>query len=100
MNLGINILIKKPSPRPPEPFSFLNPLSKEIWLYTITAYAAVTCFMFILARFSPYEWNRPKRCVLSQDDKNVVDNQFGFINSMWFTIGSLMQQGLGTLCNI
>lgn len=93
MNLGISILIKKAPPRPPEPFSFLKPLSHEIWLYTITAYAAVTCLLFMLARFSPYEWIRPKRCILTPADRNVVENQFSFINTLWFTMGSLMTQG-------
>lgn len=32
MSLGISIMIKKPVPQRPSFFSFLNPLSKEIWV--------------------------------------------------------------------
>lgn len=32
MSLGISIMIKKPVKQKPGVFSFLNPLSKEIWV--------------------------------------------------------------------
>lgn len=32
MSLGISIMIKKPMKQRPGVFSFLNPLSKEIWV--------------------------------------------------------------------
>ena len=41
-------------------------------------------------RFSPYEWAKPHPC---NDDSDLVENQFTILNSLWFTIGSLMQQG-------
>lgn len=41
-------------------------------------------------RFSPYEWDNPYAC---NKDSPVLDNQFTLQNSLWFTIGSLMQQG-------
>lgn len=46
--------------------------------------------LFVLARFSPYEWQNPHPC---KQDSGVVVNQFTVLNSLWFTIGSLMQQG-------
>ena len=46
--------------------------------------------IFILARFSPYEWQNPHPC---KPESNIVENQFSLMNSLWFTIGSLMQQG-------
>jgi len=46
--------------------------------------------LFVLARFSPYEWQNPHPC---KPDSGVVENQFTILNSLWFTIGSLMQQG-------
>ena len=46
--------------------------------------------LFILARFSPYEWDNPHPC---NDEAEVLVNEFSLCNSMWFTIGSLMQQG-------
>ena len=42
------------------------------------------------SRFSPYEWDNPHPCT---EEPEVLVNEFSLINSMWFTIGSLMQQG-------
>ena len=44
----------------------------------------------MLIRFSPYEWDNPHPCT---EEPEVLVNEFSLINSMWFTIGSLMQQG-------
>ena len=41
-------------------------------------------------RFSPYEWDNPHPCT---EEPEVLVNEFSLCNSMWFTIGSLMQQG-------
>lgn len=46
--------------------------------------------MFVLARFSPYEWDNPYPCI---EEPEELENQFSLSNSFWFTIGSLMQQG-------
>jgi glutamate receptor, ionotropic, invertebrate len=50
----------------------------------------VSLMLFVLARFSPYEWQNPHPC---RPNSGIVENQFTLSNSMWFTIGSLMQQG-------
>ncbi|XP_023314977.1 glutamate receptor ionotropic, kainate 2-like isoform X5 [Trichogramma pretiosum] len=73
-------------------FSFMNPLAIEIWLYVLAAYILVSVTMFVVARFSPYEWNNPHPCH-SQGPVEIVENQFSLANSFWFTIGTLMQQG-------
>ncbi|XP_059485780.1 glutamate receptor ionotropic, kainate 2 isoform X1 [Neocloeon triangulifer] len=90
MNLGISILYRKPIKQPPNLFSFLSPLSLDVWIYMATAYLGVSVLLFILARFSPYEWDNPHPC---NDEPDVLENQFSILNSLWFTIGSLMQQG-------
>ena len=90
MNLGISILYKKPQKKPPDLFSFLSPLSLDVWIYTAAAYLGVSILLFILARFSPYEWDNPHPCT---EEAEVLVNEFSLCNSMWFTIGSLMQQG-------
>uniref|UniRef100_A0A061QLN3 Glutamate receptor 1 n=1 Tax=Cupiennius salei TaxID=6928 RepID=A0A061QLN3_CUPSA len=90
MNLGISILFKKPEKQSPPMFSFLKPLSLEVWFYMGTGYLGVSLFLFILARLSPYEWVNPHPCDTEND---VVENQFTLLNSFWFTIGSIMQQG-------
>ncbi|XP_045449891.1 glutamate receptor ionotropic, kainate 2 [Melitaea cinxia] len=90
MNLGISVLYRKPIKQPPNLFSFLSPLSLDVWIYMATAYLGVSVLLFILARFSPYEWDNPRNCL---DEPPVMENQFTLLNSLWFTIGSLMQQG-------
>lgn len=71
-------------------FSFMNPLAMDIWLYILSAYILVSLTMFIVARFSPYEWHNPHPC---DTENELVENQFSLANSFWFTIGTLMQQG-------
>lgn len=90
MNLGISILFKVPTSQPTRLFSFMNPLAVDIWLYVFFAYALVSITMYIVARFSPYEWENPHPCEM---ENNIVENQFTIKNSFWFTIGTLMQQG-------
>ncbi|XP_050700937.1 glutamate receptor ionotropic, kainate 2-like isoform X2 [Eriocheir sinensis] len=50
MNLGITILYRKPTKKPPNLFSFLSPLSLGVWLYMATAYLGVSLLLFVLAR--------------------------------------------------
>ena len=42
----------------------MNPLAVEIWLYVLAAYVLVSFTLFVMARFSPYEWNNPHPCVI------------------------------------
>ncbi|KAG8226048.1 hypothetical protein J437_LFUL005409, partial [Ladona fulva] len=84
------VSIKVPTSQPTRLFSFMNPLAVEIWLYVLAAYLLVSLTMFVVARFSPYEWHNPHPCLTESD---VVENQFSLANSFWFTIGTLMQQG-------
>lgn len=90
LNLGISILFKTPERKKPGLFSFLNPLAVEIWVYVIAAYMLVSFCIFVLARFSPYEWYNPHPC---NPDTDTVQNTFDLSNSFWFSVGTLMQQG-------
>ena len=45
---------------------------------------------FSFCRFSPYEWYNPHPC---NPDSDVVENNFTLLNSFWFGVGALMQQG-------
>uniref|UniRef100_A0A8C9STP2 Glutamate receptor n=1 Tax=Scleropages formosus TaxID=113540 RepID=A0A8C9STP2_SCLFO len=90
MTLGISILYRKPNGTNPGVFSFLNPLSPDIWMYILLAYLGVSCVLFVIARFSPYEWYNPHPC---NPDSDVVENNFTLLNSFWFGVGALMQQG-------
>ena len=50
MNTGVGILYKKKPPPPQNLFSFLMPLSLDVWIYMTTAYLGVSITMFLLAR--------------------------------------------------
>ena len=68
----------------------MNPLAIEIWLYILAAYVVVSMTIYIVARFSPYEWQLPDPCTSNEE---IMENEFTLGNSFWFTIGTLMQQG-------
>ncbi|XP_013138164.1 PREDICTED: glutamate receptor ionotropic, kainate 2 isoform X2 [Papilio polytes] len=87
MNLGISVLYRKPIKQPPNLFSFLSPLSLDVWIYMATAYLGVSVLLFILARFTPYEWHPTHT-----SDGEKLENIFSLANCLWFAIGSLMQQ--------
>ncbi|XP_043657344.1 glutamate receptor ionotropic, kainate 2 isoform X2 [Drosophila teissieri] len=92
MNLGIGILFKVPTSQPTRLFSFMNPLAIEIWLYVLAAYILVSFALFVMARFSPYEWKNPHPCYKETD---IVENQFTISNSFWFITGTFLRQGSG-----
>ncbi|KAM9456461.1 glutamate receptor ionotropic, kainate 1 isoform 3-T3 [Clarias gariepinus] len=90
MTLGISILYRKPNGTNPGVFSFLNPLTPDIWMYVLLACLGVSCVLFIIARFTPYEWYNPHPCNPSSD---VMENNFTLSNSLWFGVAALMRQG-------
>ena len=88
MSLGISIMIKKPQKKNPGIFSFMDPLSSEIWMCVILSYIGVAVVLFLVSRFSPYEW-RYEETVYGPH----VSNDFSLYNSLWFALGAIMQQG-------
>lgn len=51
MTLGISILYAKPKKEPPGLFSFMSPLSLDVWLYVATAYLCVSVLLFFLGKY-------------------------------------------------
>ena len=88
MDLGISIMIKQPEKQKPGVFSFMDPLSSRIWMFIIMAYLGVSVVLFLVSRFSPYEWQ-------IEDSINgpSFTNDFTLLNSLWFALGAFMQQG-------
>ncbi|KAM9377546.1 glutamate receptor 1a [Pholidichthys leucotaenia] len=118
MSLGISIMIKKPTKSKPGVFSFLDPLAYEIWMCIVFAYIGVSVVLFLVSRFSPYEWHAedyeeggepqtPTQAAASNGvqqgqtptQQNPTQqspeqtNEFGIFNSLWFSLGAFMQQG-------
>ncbi|KAM6977424.1 glutamate receptor 1a isoform 1-T1 [Aplochiton taeniatus] len=120
MSLGISIMIKKPTKSKPGVFSFLDPLAYEIWMCIVFAYIGVSVVLFLVSRFSPYEWHgdecedgaepqtptqtngangtQPGQAAPGQQNQQTQQsqeqtNEFGIFNSLWFSLGAFMQQG-------
>ncbi|XP_076446347.1 glutamate receptor-like [Babylonia areolata] len=90
MSLGISIMITRPVDTDPHVFSFMEPLSQEIWLCTVFAFIGVSVVLFLVSRFSAEEWS-----VDSGEGK--LSNDFTIGNSLWFSLGAFMQQGCDVL---
>ena len=69
-------------------FSFMNPLSSEIWMCVVLSYIAVSVVLFLVSRFSIYEWRYEETLMGPQ-----VSNDFSLSNSLWFVLGAMMDQG-------
>ena len=82
------LTLQKPVKDIPGVFSFMNPLSYEIWMCVIFAYIGVSVVLFLVSRFSPFEWH-----VEDRTDGPSVTNNFTILNSLWFSLGAFMQQG-------
>ncbi|KAH9509953.1 hypothetical protein Btru_044709 [Bulinus truncatus] len=89
MSLGISLMIKKPVETDPHVFSFMRPLSQEIWLCTVFAFIGVSVVLFLVSRFSSEEWQ--------VDSESKLENDFTIGNSLWFSLGAFMQQGCDVL---
>lgn len=50
MTLGISILFSKPKKESPNLFSFMNPLSLEVWMYMVTTYLCISVVLFLAAK--------------------------------------------------
>ena len=50
MSLGISIMIKEPIKQRPGVFTFMNPLSMEIWMCVVFAYIGVSIVLFLVSR--------------------------------------------------
>ena len=51
MSLGISIMIKEPVKQRPGVFTFMNPLSMEIWMCVVFAYIGVSIVLFLVSRY-------------------------------------------------
>jgi hypothetical protein len=88
MQLGISIMIKKPEKQKPGVFSFMDPLSKQIWMCIVLSYLGVSFVLFLVSRFSPYEWQ-----IEDRENGPTFTNDFTMLNSLWFSLGAFMRQG-------
>merc|ERR1740128_1188 len=74
----------------PSMLAFLEPFTIQVYVYIILVLVFVTLVIYVLARFSPNQWEEPPNCI---KDPEEYENQYTLLNSFWFTMGALMQQG-------
>eukprot|EP00102_Acyrthosiphon_pisum_P020555 XP_016657765.1 PREDICTED: glutamate receptor ionotropic, kainate 1 [Acyrthosiphon pisum] len=90
MNLGISILFSKPEEPQTNLFSFTQPLSFQVWIFTATAYLGLSLVLFFLARITPNEWQNPHPC---NPHPVELENSLSLLNCLWFSMGSILCQG-------
>ncbi|XP_047025331.1 glutamate receptor ionotropic, kainate 2-like [Helicoverpa zea] len=94
MTLGISLLFREEDPEAPDRFSFIKPLSLDVWLYLATTYVIVSFVLLVCARMSQDDWVNPHPC--NQNPENL-ENIWSLYNCMWLTMGSIMTQGCDIL---
>ncbi|PAA49818.1 hypothetical protein BOX15_Mlig005617g1, partial [Macrostomum lignano] len=92
LTFGISIMIKKPKKEKPGTFSFLRPLSQEVWIYIVAGCVGVSLGLYLCARISPLEW----QVELDEESPPTqkVSRNFSLLNSMWFSFAAFVNQGV------
>uniref|UniRef100_A0A5K3F9E2 Glutamate receptor n=1 Tax=Mesocestoides corti TaxID=53468 RepID=A0A5K3F9E2_MESCO len=111
MEFGLSVMYQKIDRPHPDPLSFMEPLSTEIWMCISFAYLGVSVVLFLVSRLSPAEWGAPLTqlktisdpgsdgddALVVEDNKAGVhghmDNVFSIFNSFWFALSTFVQQG-------
>jgi ABC-type amino acid transport substrate-binding protein len=91
IDLGISLMISKPEKEKPGVFSFMDPLSKEIWICVIISFILVSAILYSVSRFSSYEWYFE-----NETDINPR-NKFSMYNALFFSFAAFMHQGVDLL---
>ena len=79
-------MIKKPEKSKPGVLSFMEPLSYKVWGCIACGFFAVSFILYMVGRFSPFEWQE-------EGTNSAPSDTFSFVNTLWFSLGALMQQG-------
>jgi len=66
----------------------MDPLDLRIWLCIVLSYVGVSTVLFLVSRFSPYEWQ-----IEDHENGPSFTNDFTMLNSLWFSLGAFMRQG-------
>ncbi|KAJ6638984.1 Glutamate receptor ionotropic, kainate 2 [Pseudolycoriella hygida] len=109
MTLGISILYAKPNKEPPRLFSFMEPLSIDVWLHMATAYLCMSILLYFLAMIATEDWQAPAPVATSQtslthssessdgSETELLETIWNMHNWIWLVAGSIMQQGCDIL---
>ncbi|BFZ08776.1 hypothetical protein BsWGS_11815 [Bradybaena similaris] len=89
MTSGISLLIKYPPPTTRGINLMLEPFAAEVWVMICLAFIVISLALFLIGRFSPYEWAR----VSKEKDPRAAHTSFGLKNSFLFAASTLSWQG-------
>ncbi|KAH8020295.1 hypothetical protein HPB51_000106 [Rhipicephalus microplus] len=89
MTLGVSILFRKNQEEHSLLF-FLSPLSFDVWLCVAAAHVVISLLLCWVTRMQTF---RKSSGCESVDSSDIVKNRLTLLNSLWFTISSIMQQG-------
>lgn len=67
----------------------MEPLSREIWMCILLACVGISVILFLVSRFSPYEWHLEQNM-----GEQTLRNDFTIVNTFWFCLAAFMQQGI------
>lgn len=93
MTLGISILYIIPEQKPQNLFSFMDPFTVEVWVYTLVSYALISVFLLGVARVAADEWENTHPC----KEATELENIWTLMNTTWLGMGSIMGQGCDIL---
>ncbi|XP_078665309.1 glutamate receptor ionotropic, delta-2-like [Branchiostoma floridae x Branchiostoma belcheri] len=85
MDQSFGILMKKPKDNTRNVFGFMGPFTPEVWACIGGSVVIVGVFLYLLNKF------RPDDIIVTEEGEGP--SRFGLNDSLWFIIGSLMQQG-------
>lgn len=111
MEFGLSVMYQKIDRPLPDPLSFMEPLSTEIWMCISFAYLGVSVVLFLVSRLSPSEWSAPlnkEKIIVDPNCESLADEGtadcaggeslhydsiFSIFNSFWFALSTFVQQG-------
>lgn len=86
LDLGISILFVSSPSKSINIFSFITPLSGEVWILTLVGGISVSLTLFLIARVSPLE-------TAELDSSEGVSPFLSLRHCFWFSASSWVQQG-------
>lgn len=113
--IGISILYVKPHAEPRQLFSFIKPLSNEVWLYIATSFLCISLLIAVVAKYkstqalklysenqcclyfhrmAAADWENPHP---GNKEPEELESIWNLHNCMWLSVGSIMQQGCDIL---
>ena len=89
--IGLSLVYKIPQKKTPGMFTFFSPLSSTIWICIVAAYFLASLVLYIL---SILPQAKQKICqTKSRQSQEECEPEITLINSFWFTMASILQQG-------